>query len=71
MNSINDPYMRTVKPIREQLSFKQHENYIRSIRDSLCSHYHLNKSDLVKYLIKKEEKQLKKQVVRSADAGVA
>jgi len=42
-------------PIREQISYKQHEDYIRSIRDDLCAHYRLNKSDLVKYLIRKEE----------------
>ena len=41
--------------IREIVSYKQHENYIRGIRDQLCSHYRLNKSDLVKYLIRKEE----------------
>ena len=29
------------------------------IRDRLCAHYRLNKSDLVKYLIKKEEYNLK------------
>jgi hypothetical protein len=28
-------------------------------RDRLCEHYRLNKSDLVKYLIKKEEYALK------------
>jgi hypothetical protein len=49
-----------VIPIREQISFKQHENYIRVIRDRLCTHYKLNKSDLVKYLIKKEELALKR-----------
>jgi len=49
-----------VIPIREQISFKQHENYIRAIRDRLCTHYKLNKSDLVKYLIKKEELGLKR-----------
>lgn len=30
------------------------------IRDRLCIHYKLNKSDLIKYLIKKEEYTLKK-----------
>ena len=49
-----------VIPIREQIFFKQHENYIRVIRDRLCTHYKLNKSDLVKYLIKKEELALKR-----------
>jgi len=29
-------------------------------RDRLCAHYKLNKSDLVKYLIKKEEFNLRK-----------
>jgi hypothetical protein len=29
-------------------------------RDKLCEHYRLNKSDLVKYLIKKEELTLRK-----------
>lgn len=41
--------------IREIVSYKQHEDYIRGIRDRLCAHYRLNKSDLVKYLIRKEE----------------
>ena len=48
------------EPIREQISFKQHESYIREIRDRLCTHYKLNKSDLIKYLIKKEELALKR-----------
>jgi hypothetical protein len=51
---------KTCDPIREQISFKQHENYIREIRDRLCRHYKLNKSDLIKYLIKKEELALKR-----------
>jgi len=42
------------KPLREQISFKQHEAHILKSRDALCAHYRLNKSDLVKYLIKKE-----------------
>jgi len=50
--------MKTAMPIREQISYKQHEDYIRSIRDNLCAHYRLNKSDLVKYLIRKEEVQI-------------
>ena len=29
-------------------------------RDKLCEHYRLNKSDLIKYLIKKEELTLRK-----------
>ena len=44
--------------IREIISYKQHEDYIRDIRDRLCLHYRLNKSDLVKYLIRKEEHAL-------------
>jgi hypothetical protein len=47
------------KPLRDQVSFKQHELYILDIRDRLCTHYRLNKSDLIKYLIKKEEYTLK------------
>ena len=47
------------KPLRDQISFKQHENYILEMRDRLCAHYRLNKSDLIKYLIKKEEFTLK------------
>jgi|GEM_PF-1767073 len=42
------------KPLREQISFKQHEAHIMKSRDALCAHYRLNKSDLFKYLIKKE-----------------
>ena len=42
------------KPLREQISFKQHEAHILKSRDALCAHYRLNKSDLIKYLIKKE-----------------
>jgi len=45
--------------IREQVSFKQHEHYILDIRNKLCSHYRLNKSDLIKYLIQKEEMMLR------------
>jgi Xaa-Pro aminopeptidase len=47
------------KQIRESLSFKQHEAYLLETRDSLCQHYKLNKSDLVKFLIKKEHQILK------------
>ena len=46
--------------IREQVSFKQREEHIRESWNFLCSHYHLNKSDLVKFLIKKEEFFLRK-----------
>ncbi len=42
------------KPLREQISYKQHEAHIMKSRDALCAHYRLNKSDLIKYLIKKE-----------------
>jgi len=42
------------KPLREQLSFKQREAPLLEARDRLGAHYRLNKSDLVKYLIKKE-----------------
>ena len=47
--------MNRMKALRDQVSYSQHEDCIREIRDQLCSHYRLNKSDLVKYLIKKEE----------------
>ena len=40
--------------IREQVSFKQREDHIRQTWMFLCKHYKLNKSDLVKFLIKKE-----------------
>ena len=40
------------KPLRDQVSYKQHEAHIMDARDRLCAHYKLNKSDLVKYLIK-------------------
>jgi len=46
--------------IREQVSFKQQEEHIRDSWNFLCDHYQLNKSDLVKFLIKKEECFLKK-----------
>ena len=48
------------KPLRDQVSYKQHEAHIMDARDRLCTHYKLNKSDLVKYLIKKEEFNLRK-----------
>jgi hypothetical protein len=41
--------------IREQVSFKQREQHIRDTWNALCLYYKLNKSDLVKFLIKKEE----------------
>lgn len=41
--------------MREQVFFKQREEHIRDSWNFLCTHYHLNKSDLVKILIKKEE----------------
>ncbi len=47
------------KPIRESISFKQNEVYIRDSRDLLCKHYKLNKSDLFKYLARKESFNLK------------
>lgn len=46
--------------IREQVSFKQREDHIRQTWMFLCKHYKLNKSDLVKFLIKKEEYFLRK-----------
>ena len=48
------------KPLRESISFKLHEKHIMDTRDKLCEHYRLNKSDLIKYLIKKEELTLRK-----------
>jgi hypothetical protein len=51
--------MLHIKPIRESLSFKQNEKHLLDSRDALCQHYRLNKSDLVKYLIKKESFSLK------------
>lgn len=48
------------KPLRDQVSYKQHEAHIMESRDRLCAHYKLNKSDLVKFLIKKEEFNLRK-----------
>ena len=46
--------------IREQVSFKQREDGIRQTWMFLCNHYKLNKSDLVKFLIKKEGFYLRK-----------
>ena len=45
--------------MRETISYKQHEKYIIEIRDFLCTHYRLNKSDIHKYLIQKEEMMLR------------
>ena len=47
------------KPLREIISYKQHEKHIMQKRDVLCAHYQLNKSDLVKFLIRKEELSLR------------
>ena len=47
------------KPLRQQISYKQHEAHILEAQNRLCAHYRLNKSDLVKYLIRKEEFNLK------------
>ena len=47
------------RPLRESISFKLHEKHIMDTRDKLCEHYRLNKSDLIKYLIKKEELTLR------------
>lgn len=52
-------HMNNIKPIRESLSFKRNESHLLDSRDALCQHYRLNKSDLVKYLIKKESFNLK------------
>lgn len=40
--------------MRESVSFKKNEEHIRNTRDLLCQHYKLNKSDLYKYLVRKE-----------------
>ena len=53
-------HMQSPKPIREQISYKQNETYIQQTRDQLCKHYRLNKSDLIKFLIKKEANNLKR-----------
>ena len=47
------------RPLRESISFKLHEKHIMDTRDKPCEHYRLNKSDLIKYLIKKEELTLR------------
>lgn len=51
--------MQIARPTKEQISFKQHEVYLQDTRDQLCKHYRLNKSDLIKFLIKKEAYILK------------
>ena len=61
--------MNRIKALRDQVSYKQHEDYIREIRDQLCSHYRLNKSDLVKYLIKKEEHAVASLLTDDKHAG--
>jgi hypothetical protein len=54
LKQINMTFPFPYKPLREQISYKQHEAHIMQSRDALCAHYRLNKSDLIKYLIKKE-----------------
>ena len=54
-----EPSMQTIRSTKEQISFKQHEAYLQDTRDQLCKHYRLNKSDLIKFLIKKESCILK------------
>ena len=44
--------------MRESVSFKKNEEHIRHTRDRLCKHYKLNKSDLYKYLIRKDSYNL-------------
>jgi len=41
--------------IREQVSFKLRESHIRDSWNSLATFYKMNKSDVIKFLIKKEE----------------
>jgi hypothetical protein len=50
--------MNQLKPIREQISYKQHENYLRGLRDQLCLKHRMNKSDLMKHLIQQEYRLL-------------
>ena len=47
------------KSHRESVSFKKTELHLIDSRDALCRHYQLGKSDLVKFLIKKEEHTIK------------
>ena len=49
----------TAHPIRTTLSFKQQERYLLEQRDELCQHYRLDKSNLLKFLIKKDYYNLK------------
>lgn len=49
----------TAQPIRTTLSFKQQERYLLEQRDELCQHYRLDKSNLLKFLIKKDYHNLK------------
>ena len=49
----------TTRPIRTTLSFKQNEQHLLDVRDQLCKHYRLNKSDLTKFLYRKEFNALK------------
>ena len=51
--------LTTKKSHRESISFKKNEGHILDSRDALCKHYRLGKSDLIKYLIKKESFNLK------------
>ena len=41
------------------MSFKQDERYLLDVRDELCQHYRLDKSNLLKFLLKKDYHQLK------------
>ena len=47
--------------IRFITSLKQQEKGLLKVRDDLAEHYRLNKSDLVKYLIRKEHNNLKRE----------
>lgn len=53
-------YPFAFKPLRDQISYKQNEAHLMEARDRLCAHYKLNKSDMMKYLIKKEDYNLRK-----------
>lgn len=50
------------KPLRDQISYKQNERHILEARDRLCEYYKLNKSDLVKYLIRKDDMNIRRPV---------
>lgn len=56
--SISSTYNYHKDLMRESVSFKKNEEHIRSTRDRLCKHYKLNKSDLYKYLIRKDSYNL-------------